>query len=69
MWKDADLACRIPGEMAVFLEVGNEKMRYLLGQATAVESTGQIIEINLNDVYAPIPRTAATTSSGRTWSM
>ncbi len=65
MWKDADLACRIPGEMAVC----NEKMRYLLGQATAVESTGQIIEINLNDVYAPIPRTAAITSAGCTWSM
>ena len=40
-----------PGEIAVFEEVGSEKLRYLYGQAIAVRSDGEIISISLFDIY------------------
>ena len=40
-----------PGEVAIFMEVGAEKLRYLYGQSVAVHSSGQILDISLNDIY------------------
>ena len=39
------------GEVAVLLEVGAEKLRFLAGHAVAVNSKGQRAEVNLNDIY------------------
>lgn len=33
------------------MEVGSEKLRYLVGFATAVPSTGEIKTVNLQDIY------------------
>ncbi|MET0885373.1 MAG: hypothetical protein ABWX92_02890 [Mycetocola sp.] len=41
----------LEGEVAVFIEVGFEKMRYLGGHATAVDSTGDLRSIDLDDIY------------------
>ena len=40
-----------PNEVAIFMEVGSEKIRYLHGQAIAVHSSGEVIDISLNDIY------------------
>jgi hypothetical protein len=39
------------GEVAVLLEVGHEKRRYLIGSATAVHSSGKRIDFTLDDIY------------------
>lgn len=39
------------GEVAILMEVGSEKLRYLWGQSIAVRSDGEIRETNLNDIY------------------
>lgn len=39
------------GEVAIFFEVGAEKLRYITGNALAIAWTGDITEINLNDIY------------------
>ncbi len=41
-----------PNEVAVFMEVGYEKLRYLYGQAIAVHADGRQVHVNLHDVYA-----------------
>lgn len=41
-----------PGEIAIIFEIGSEKLRYLVGRATAVSHTGETTEIDLNDIYA-----------------
>jgi hypothetical protein len=40
-----------PREVAVVMEVGSEKMRYLVGYAAAVNARGQRIQIALSDIY------------------
>lgn len=40
-----------PGEVAVFMTIGNESRRYLAGTAVAVNSAGEIISISLDDIY------------------
>lgn len=40
------------GSVAVFMEVGAEKLRYLTGSAVAVNSKGQTVEVTLDDIYA-----------------
>ena len=45
----------VPGQVAVLLEVGAEKLRYLTGQAIAVNAEGGMVELTLSDIY----RTAA----------
>jgi hypothetical protein len=40
------------GEVAVLMEVGAEKLRYLVGYATAVSWTGEVGRISIDDVYA-----------------
>lgn len=40
-----------PGEVAIFMEVGNEKLRYLYGNACAVNDKGECLIVNLHDIY------------------
>jgi len=42
------------GEVAVFMEVGHEKLRYLCGYAVAVRSDGKIITVSIDDIYDKI---------------
>jgi hypothetical protein len=39
------------GEVAVVMEVGSEKMRYLNGYACAVNSRGRTVELGLGEIY------------------
>lgn len=39
------------GEIAIFMEAGAEKMRYISGHATAINSNGERIDIDLNQIY------------------
>jgi hypothetical protein len=39
------------GSVALFLEVGAEKLRYMTGHAVAVNATGQVVAISLDDIY------------------
>lgn len=39
------------GEVAVLLEAGAEKLRYLVGHAVAINSAGQTVTVNLQDIY------------------
>jgi len=38
-------------EVAIFMEVGHEKLRYLVGYAIAVNSKGETHAVSLNDIY------------------
>lgn len=38
-------------EVAILLEIGHEKLRYLVGQATAIHPSGRSIAISLDDIY------------------
>lgn len=42
----------LPGQVAVFEHVGNEKLRYLSGWAIAVFGDGRQIRISLGDIYS-----------------
>lgn len=53
---DFDLTEELPqflveGQVAVLIEVGAEKLRYLVGHAVAIHSSGRITEISLDDIY------------------
>lgn len=37
--------------VAILMEVGNEKLRYLTGFAIAVNSKGEILRVSINDIY------------------
>jgi len=39
------------GEVAVLIEVGGEKLRYLCGYATAVNSAGETVSMSLESIY------------------
>lgn len=39
------------GAVAIFIEVGAEKSRYLTGEATAVSWTGEMVHVSLDDIY------------------
>jgi hypothetical protein len=41
----------VPGHIAVLVEVGNEKLRYLGGYALAIDSDGRRAEVSLDDIY------------------
>ena len=45
-----------PDAVAVVMEVGSEKMRYLNGYTCAVNSTGKTVELNLNQIYQQAKR-------------
>ncbi len=39
------------GWVAVFMEAGHEKLRYVAGCATAINAAGQVRQIRLDDIY------------------
>jgi hypothetical protein len=39
------------GEIAVLFEIGHEKLRYLIGTATAIHASGKRLDINLSEIY------------------
>ena len=41
----------LEGEVAVFIEISHEKLRYLAGNATAVNWKGEVEQITLNNIY------------------
>lgn len=41
----------LPGEVAVLMEAGAEKMRYVTGYAQAVDHTGKVVQVGLSDIY------------------
>lgn len=41
----------VDGEVAVFMEVGSEKLRYLIGYALAINNKLESREISLYDIY------------------
>lgn len=46
------LASHMPAnEMAIIFAIGNEKLRYLVGFATAIHSSGETVEVSLHDIY------------------
>jgi hypothetical protein len=42
----------VEGEVAVMMEAGAEKLRYIVGYAVAFDSTGESIQLSLSDIYA-----------------
>ena len=40
------------GEVAIYQEVGAEKLRYLVGYSVAVNSKGETAMVNINDIYS-----------------
>lgn len=54
--KDIDLAEELSkhladGEVAIYQEVGAEKLRYLTGYAVAVNSKGETVTVSISDIY------------------
>ncbi len=48
----AELADHLdPRDVAIIMEVGNEKLRYLCGYATAIRSDGQTRHVSLQQIY------------------
>ena len=39
------------GEVAVMMEAGYEKFRYVTGYAMAVNWKGEVVDVNINDIY------------------
>ena len=39
------------GEVAIYQEVGNEKLRYLSGWSLAIHSSGKAVEVGIQDIY------------------
>jgi hypothetical protein len=53
----AELAEHLPkGQIAVLMEIGAEKMRYLTGVAIAVNHRGRVVELTLRDIYRKASR-------------
>jgi hypothetical protein len=52
-----------PRDVAILIEIGSEKLRYLIGFATAVHSYGRTIRVDLDEIYA---RAAEAFGSGLT---
>lgn len=42
----------VDGDVAVFVEAGAEKARYVTGHAVAFDATGRNVRVDLNDIYA-----------------
>jgi hypothetical protein len=48
----AELATHLdPGDIAVLIEIGSEKLRYLTGIATAVHHSGRTLSVGLDEIY------------------
>lgn len=48
------------GEVAILMEVGSEKLRYLSGYAVAVNHKGQTVRMDLNSIYQRAKRLGTT---------
>lgn len=48
--------------IAVLMEIGNEKMRYLGGHAVAVDSNGEVEHVDLNDIFQAASQTLKGTT-------
>ena len=60
----AELAEHLPkGQVAILLEVGAEALRYLTGEAIAVNHTGRVVVLSLNDIYFKAVREFRVTES------
>ncbi|WP_263359911.1 hypothetical protein [Acidicapsa ligni] len=46
----------VTGQIAVLMEVGAEKLRYLTGAAFAVNSKGRVVDVTLSDIYRKAAR-------------
>jgi hypothetical protein len=52
-----ELAQHLPkGQIAVLLEIGAEKLRYLTGMAISVNHEGRVVELTLSDIYRKAAR-------------
>lgn len=52
-----ELAEHLPkGQVAVLMEIGAEKLRYLTGVAIAVNHKGRVVEVMLSDIYRKAAR-------------
>jgi hypothetical protein len=52
-----ELAEHLPkGQVAVLMEIGAEKLRYLTGVAIAVNHKGRVVEVTLSDIYRKAAR-------------
>jgi hypothetical protein len=47
----------VDGEIAILMEAGSEKTRYISGSASAVNSTGEEVFISLDDIYEMAAKT------------
>lgn len=55
-WEEADLLATLAthlaeGYVAIVMEVGFEKLRYLIGVAHAVNAAGEMIAVDLDEIY------------------
>ncbi|MES2657195.1 MAG: hypothetical protein V4689_01185 [Verrucomicrobiota bacterium] len=55
-WEDIDVCDELwphlaDNEVAVLLEVGSEKLRYVTGTAVAVNNKGRTVRVNLESIY------------------
>ncbi|MBL8206012.1 MAG: hypothetical protein JNM09_17380 [Blastocatellia bacterium] len=55
-WEDTDFLSALATHLvedyvAIVMEVGFEKMRYLVGEAHAVNAKGEIISVELDEIY------------------
>lgn len=55
-WEEADLMGElathlVDGYVAIVMEVGFEKMRYLIGMGYAVNARGEMMEVDLDEIY------------------
>ena len=46
----------VEGEIAVLIEAGAEKLRYITGHTTAFNSTGKRVDLDLGDIYSKAAR-------------
>lgn len=56
-WEEVDMFAAlathlVADHVAIVIEVGFEKLRYLVGKAYAVNATGKMIEVNIDEIYA-----------------
>lgn len=49
-----------PGEWCVIQETGSDKLRYLIGYSRAINSKGQHITVNINDIFKQLPNYVST---------
>lgn len=55
-WEDVDFTTELaahlaPDNIAILLEIGNDKLRYLVGMATAIHPDGRTATVSLADIY------------------